>query len=67
MTVMGMPSLSTAQIAQISALVAGYIGEQSERFVGRAAGIAPNLRVPVNGFFYRIFRRWQQRALQTQQ
>jgi hypothetical protein len=51
MTVMGMPSLSTAQIAQISALVARYIREQSERFVGRAAGIAPNLRVPVNGFF----------------
>jgi len=47
----GMPSLSIAQIAQISALVAGYIREQSERFAGRAAGIASNLRVPVNGFF----------------
>jgi len=51
MTAMGMPSLSIAQIAQVSALVAGYIREQSERFAGRAAGIASNLRVPVNGFF----------------
>lgn len=48
---MAIPLLSSAQIEQISALVANYIRAQCQAFRGRAANLPPALQVQMNGFF----------------